>query len=479
MLTRLCCPAVAWAIFLAGLLTHAQIAPGPRPASGQGVTPDSLTVAPATAAPGDRVTWTVAGPPGQFAIVAYSTQNAGARAGDLALALGPDLGIVGAGQINPQGLFLLVLSVPPGLPQRTYYFQAARTTSLETLRDLSLTNGATLVVGSTAGPGGVSYIDTHAHPHPQVEVPGSADFNGVVEPALANMNRLGIQKSLIMPPPGDRTIFDSTQLAPIVRNNPDRFAFLAGGGSLNPMIQEAVRSGTLSSDLRRRFEDRATEIVRDGAVGFGELAAEHLSFAGFPGTFVPGHPYEAAPPDHPLLLLLADIAARHDVAIDLHMEAVAADMPVPERFNFAPNPRTLRENVTGFERLLSHNRSARIVWAHAGWDNTGHKTVGLMRRLLETHSNLYLQIAIEPSLFPQNSPLDRNGRVRPEWVDLIRSFPHRFVLGSDQFYAFPGRTSTLPLPPTFDGPRAFLNQLPFDLVRRVAFENAERIYRLR
>jgi hypothetical protein len=40
-------------------------------------------------------------------------------------------------------------------------------------------------------------------------------------------------------------------------------------------------------------------------------------------------PYETAPPDHPLFLLQADIAAQRDVPIDLHMEAFPKRSPSP------------------------------------------------------------------------------------------------------------------------------------------------------
>jgi hypothetical protein len=98
------------------------------------------------------------------------------------------------------------------------------------------------------------------------------------------------------------------------RAHGDRFAVLGGRGSLNAMIQDAITAGETSEKLRRKFEARAIAIIKDGAVGFGEMAAEHLSFFS-------EHPYESAPPDHPLFLLLADIAARLGVPIDLHMEA--------------------------------------------------------------------------------------------------------------------------------------------------------------
>lgn len=330
-------------------------------------------------------------------------------------------------------------------------------------------------IASAADPERVSYVDTHVHLDGRYLFRGSfsSDYAGAVETALANMNNLGIQKSLIMPPPfppDHPGRYDYSDLAKIAKNNPDRFAFLGGGGTLNPMIQESVRSGTLTPEIQRKFEKHATEILRDGALGFGEMTAEHLSFA-------PWHPYEAAPPDHPLFLLLADIAARHDVPIDLHMEAVPHDMPLPARFDSPPNPKVLRENLSAFERLLSHDRKARIVWAHVGWDNTGYLSVALLRRLLEAHPNLYMSLKIDWLSLPQNRPLSENGEIRPEWAELIRAFPDRFLIGSDQFY--PSPKSMRRRPPSSAGPRAFLNQLPPDLAREVGYENAVRIYRLK
>ena len=99
--------------------------------------------------------------------------------------------------------------------------------------------------------------------------------------------------------------------------------------------------------------------------------------------------FESTPPDHPLFLVLADIAADNDMPIDLHMEAVPQDMPTPPRFALrGPNPSNLKENISALERLLDHNPRPRIIWAHAGWDNTGERTVRLMRSLLAKHPNL-------------------------------------------------------------------------------------------
>jgi len=327
-------------------------------------------------------------------------------------------------------------------------------------------------------PNRTRYIEVHTH-FVAGQVPPDKlgeEFEAAAQATIQSMDQLGIRKCLLMPPPQSpdlRHPYDAEALAPIVKKYPERFGFLAGGGTLNPMIHRAAREGTVSDELKRRFEETAESIVRAGALGFGEMAAEHFSFS-------ETHPYMAVSPDHPLFLLLADIAARHDVVIDLHMEPLMETIPFPRNaVKGAPsshNPRTVQENIVAFERLLSHNRKARIVLAHIGWEHTGHGTVALMRRLLEEHSNLFMSLKAHPHSTKETG-LMAEGRVRPEWLNLIVDYPDRFVLGADQFYAGVGRKNRFPW--SAEVSRAIVDQLAADLSRKVAFENAERIYRLK
>lgn len=311
------------------------------------------------------------------------------------------------------------------------------------------------------------FIDTHVHFLLMI-----SDINRAASEAVVIMDGIGITKSIVMPmpfPPDFPRKFDYQELSAIPK---DRFAFLGGGGTLNPIIQENAHNTNISQDVFNRFDRIAAEIIQSGAVGFGEMTAEHLSFQ-------PEHPYMEAPPDHPLFLRLADLAARYDVPIDLHMEALPAEMKIPARLNRPPNPATLHENIAGFERLLSHNPKARIVWSHAGWDNTGFRTTALMGRLLQAHPNLYMNIKMDGMSLPENQPLDAFGKIRPEWLALIEEFPDRFILGSDQLYGFPfpvGPMTDVSRPETM---KRILAQLPPDLARKVGNENAIRVYRLK
>lgn len=335
------------------------------------------------------------------------------------------------------------------------------------------------VLGQLVAENKIEWIDVHVHP-----IGGRGrlpDYSSAVGAAVATMDEAGIKKMVLMPPPQVHETappFDYDSFVETVASHRTRLAFMGGGGSLNSMLQEAGQEKEVSGSLKRKFEKKAAEILQAGAVGFGEITAHHLSL-------VPGHPYESVPADHPLLLMLADIAARADVVIDLHFDPLIEDMNAPEWLASPPNPPILRANVAAFERLLEHNRNAKIVWAHAGSDMLGHWTVALSRRLLEKHPNLYMSLRMGPGRAPQNHPLGPGNQIKPEWLRLLGDFPDRFVIGGDQFFVssaarqgpaviFSQRAGVIR-----ERTRMFLAALPRDLAGRIGYENAIRIYKLR
>jgi predicted TIM-barrel fold metal-dependent hydrolase len=306
------------------------------------------------------------------------------------------------------------------------------------------------------------YVDVHTHLD-------ESDVDGSMQSAIRAMPEENLARIVFMPSPftlADANRFDAERLLPAAKKYPGKIAVLGGGGTLNPMIIEAARAGDAGSEVQKQFRERAEAILAVGAVGFGEMAAEH-----FPSAT----PYEYAPPDHPLFLLLADIAAEHDVPISIHMEAVPQDMDLPAPLKSPPNPPQLHANIAAFERLLSHNPRAKIVWAHLGWDTTGYRTPELTRRLLEAHPNLFMELKLDPLDPGKSSPLTNgaSGKIKPEWLKLLSDFQDRFVIGSDQHY------------PTGSGPQRWqaavllFNQLPAAVRQKVGTENAIRIYHLK
>jgi hypothetical protein len=217
--------------------------------------------------------------------------------------------------------------------------------------------------------------------------------------------------------------------------------------------------------MRSAFEKKAREIVAKGAVGFGEFVVEHFGLG-------PGHPYITAPSDHPLFLLLADIAAEHDIPIDIHMEAVPEEMPLPTGLKSPPNPKILKPNIAAFERLLAHNRKARILWSHVGWCNTGRRTASFCAAILRKHPNLYMSFKISPKdSRPECMPIAQGVGLKEEWLQVIREFPDRFIIGTDQFYISPRSPHERIGPPSAEPTNRFFSLLSPDLARKLGQEN--------
>ena len=310
-------------------------------------------------------------------------------------------------------------------------------------------------------PASAPYIDAHTH----IDQNHADEAVALIMGALEGLN--GAKAFIQTEPygPGNPGAWDVEKILPAVKKQPGKLAVLGGGGTLNPMIIEAATTGDAGPEVQKKFRARAEEILRLGAVGFGELSIEHFSLPQSPVK-----DYEYAPADSPLMLLLADIAAEHNAPIDLHMEALPQDIPAPPELK-PPNPPTLHGNIAALERLLAHNRRTKLIWAHAGSDNVGYRTPELNRRLLAAHPNLYMEIKFDPG-FPGKDPPIVDGKLKPEWLKLYADFPDRFIIGSDQHFDPP---ATVALARAQQN-ALLLDQLPAELRKKIAMDNPLRLY---
>lgn len=331
---------------------------------------------------------------------------------------------------------------------------------------------------------GPNWSDVHLH----IIGGPTRQFDQAAERALAHMDRVGIGKSVVFPPPMPQSgFFDYTDYLPALRSHPKRFAFLAGGGTLNPAIHRFAPE-EVTPPVRQRFVDAATRMLDAGAAGFGEIAVLHLSL-------VPKHAFEETSVEHPLLYALVEIAGARKAVIDLHMDPVpAADTaPTPSHLKVPPNPPRLRGNIAGFERLLAHHRDARIVWAHGGSDMTGNMTPALIGRLMDAHPNLYMSLRpVPPNLARANAfglqirnlVLTDSG-LDPAWLALLQKHPDRFVMGGDAFFLSDTVGTDNPLTTLGRGnegrlasARILMTRLPPALAKAIGQDNAARLYGL-
>jgi hypothetical protein len=328
------------------------------------------------------------------------------------------------------------------------------------------------------------WTDVHMH----VVSGPDRQLGTAVDRAVARMDALGIAKAVVFPPPMPAPLFDYPDYLAHLQRYPGRFGFLGGGGYLNSLLHRFAQVDSVTKDVEQRFIGIARRMVNEGAVGFGEIALLHLSLT-------PGHAFEQARPEHPLMLALVEIAGRRDVVIDLHMDAVPGDsvMQTPAPLRKRANPAALIGNIVGFERLLAHERNARIVWAHGGSDMTGHMTPALIRRLMDAHPNLYMSLRPVPAgvqssmltgLRFHNTLLTEAG-ISAQWLDLLKTHANRFVMGADAFFLAPTAPSEMGAATLSRGNEARLTgaaqlmaRLPPDLAQKIGHENAARLYRV-
>jgi len=330
-----------------------------------------------------------------------------------------------------------------------------------------------------------SHVDVHMH-----LVGGRQGmFGEAVEGCVARMQEFGITKGVVMgppqPPPG---AFDASDFISELHRYGDRFAFLGGGGTLNPMLHAHHDPENVTSEVKQEFVSAANRLLDDGAVGFGEIAVLHLSL-------VNRHPFEEVTSAHPLLSALAEVAARRNAVIDLHMDPVTAtdSMRTPSALKVPPNPPTIAGNIGGFERLLADNPGARVVWAHGGSDITGNLTPALVGRLMDAHPNLFMSLRPVPPQANSANPfglrfynliLTPSG-IEPDWLALLRKHSDRFVIGSDSFFISPAASTEGAAAMLSRGNQGrliasatMLSRLPPDLATKIAMANPVRIYRI-
>lgn len=317
----------------------------------------------------------------------------------------------------------------------------------------------------------IPWIDVHVHLL-ATDLSGAKTLAGE---AVAFAQSQGMGKVLLFPPPqmNQNSLLDGPEFSAALEEYGNKVAFLGGGASLNPILQAAANRTPSASEVEA-YRQRAEVIANSGAKGFGEIALHHLSMTA-------KHPYELVSADHPFLKVLMDVAAAHDLPIDLHFDPILAQSTLPEALWGNKNPSTFAPNVEGFERLLAYNRAARVVWAHAGGgDDFGAFTPRLVTRMLTEHPNLYL------SLRPRSKrpgAILGTGERNEEWLAVVESFPDRFVMGSDSFFVQSTRGGAAQdfaerLGTQTQAIRRVLQFLTPETARKVARGNAVRLYHL-
>ena len=149
---------------------------------------------------------------------------------------------------------------------------------------------------------------------------------------------------------------------------------------------------------------------------------------------------------------------------EFHLYGADVELPVPKRMVALANQHKLvlhaHSDVEAIERLFRLDPTARILWAHSGFDRPDK-----VRELLRKHPNLWCDLAFR-------SEHGAGGKVPAEWRALFTEFPDRFTVGTDTYT--PERWYYIGEHATWT--RAWLADLPAPLAERIAWRNAEALF---
>jgi hypothetical protein len=237
---------------------------------------------------------------------------------------------------------------------------------------------------------------------------------------------------------------DATALAEAQRHPGRILAFIGGEPVRQLIMRYGSRVWNLEVDEARAYVADVEAKLKGGHFrGIGEIHVNNFN------SNIVGSPQFRWPADSPLVQRLLALGASYDVPLSLHLDAEP-------------------ESVAQLERLLAGNRYGMVLWAH-----TGHYAEpSLIRRLLETHPNLYCELSYRTAISAgrRATTMDEDGRLRPAWRELLDAFPERFVIGTDLGFASPQAYAA-----HIATWRGLLLQVSPETAARIAYLNAERL----
>ncbi len=148
---------------------------------------------------------------------------------------------------------------------------------------------------------------------------------------------------------------------------------------------------------------------------------------------------------------------------EFHLQGEEADLPVVRAVVQLAKKYGLMLHVhsdaDAIELIISQDPDAKIVWAHAGFEE-GH----VVSDLLDNHDKLWADLSFRREIFV-------NGRFLHGWRELLIRHSDRFMLAIDTY--IPQRW--LKLNEVMGWQRSLLKHLPVEVAKRIAWENGENV----
>jgi predicted TIM-barrel fold metal-dependent hydrolase len=231
----------------------------------------------------------------------------------------------------------------------------------------------------------------------------------------------------------------------LAKRLPGRFAPSYAGPLGIDRRRERMKYG-MDAEIADRIAAEYQEALRTGRYrGLGEIPTYH-----------PARPVPIAP-DSPLVLKLLELAGRYAVPINVHCTATDG-------------------GAAKMAKALRLHPKTTVIWAHGG------SRLAEVADFLGDHPNLYFDLSTlhPPWGLKGRTHLAYGGMIDRRWRELLEMYPDRFLVGFDFGTGFGGTVQSTPLSAARQVGEFFqtvLAQLRPSTARKIAYENAERLYK--
>jgi len=235
-------------------------------------------------------------------------------------------------------------------------------------------------------------------------------------------------------------LFIGREYPVFVMKQPNRFVPCLHGRIKG--LQRRERNDGTNPEMVERIGDEWEEALKSGR--FKCLGEFH--------TYAGGRRPSYVSPNSPLIRRAIEIAGRYKLPINIHCSANEANE---------------------MELALRAFPSTLVVWAHGG---SGLSPLAI-RDFLKNHPNLYFDLSAKfPIRRRHIYPILYGLTINEEWRQLFESYPDRFFVGFDFARIVPERLGMAK--EIGDSFRQVLMQLTPATSRKIAYENAERVYKI-
>jgi predicted TIM-barrel fold metal-dependent hydrolase len=299
-------------------------------------------------------------------------------------------------------------------------------------------------------------VDTHAHLNPP-----SARRGGTQADVLAAIAAARVGRIVLLPAPNEG-VFRNPQptqeeRAGLVRSSGGRVLRMCGSEYLTDWMSDSARHGAAvgAKVLESKLEQLGRDLKTGACAGVGEIGFLHFDTAG-------GQPVVRLPASYPPFVAIARVAAEAHLPLDIHAEPFEPDKTTSHHAEIYGTIATLFREAPGLVLVYSHN----------GMTNPGNA-----RALLKAFPGLLMNLRFfrRESWDHLDPIVNDRGRLYADWAALLEEMPERFMIGSDFLFGWNPRP-TEDYERLMNVTRRILGGLPPDVARKIASENAERLF---